>query len=188
MAEALTELRKSRAYEQWGYSDIYTYCSEELLIKSRTVDKLMGSFNTVQRHAPQMLAAADEQPAMIPSYDSVDYFAKALGERVGDPPREPPADMVDELHQAVFDEGAPVTTLRRRFNPVFFSKSDEQNALDVLQRANATVQRLVQTLPEIGGLSNQRIAMAAAALSELHEDLERLIPAAQARVDRSAAA
>ncbi len=188
MAEALSQLRKSRAYEQWGYNDIYAYCSEELLLKSRTVDKLTGSYSTVQRHAPQMLEPADEQPSVIPSYDSVDYFAKALGERAGDQPRNPPPDRVDELHQAVFDEGAGVTSLRRRFNPVFFSKTDEQNALDLLQRTNANVQRLVQTLPEIGGLSNQRIALAAAALSELQEDLERLIPEAQARVERSAAA
>src|SRR5687767_8775032 len=55
LAEALQALSRSRAYEAWGYADLREYCSKELLIRSATVDKLLLSFSTLERHAPEVL-------------------------------------------------------------------------------------------------------------------------------------
>jgi len=187
MAEALLELRVSRAYEAWGYKNLYAYCSEELLIKKRTVDKLTGSYNTLQQHAPEMLRDDFDQRQM-PSFDSVDYFAKAV-ERVSEPgPREEPAeDVVSDLKQAVFDEQKPVTSLRRRFNGVIFTKSHDENALQIMEKANAAAQRLCAWLPNIDGLGHDRVAEVAASLDGLIRDLEQLLPEARERVAESRA-
>ena len=56
LAESLVRLRKSRAYEAWGYADLHEYCNKELAIRGATVDKLLLSFTTVERHAPEVLA------------------------------------------------------------------------------------------------------------------------------------
>ena len=102
MAEALTQLRVSRAYEGWGYADLYGYCNDELLIKKRTVDKLTGSYRAIERHAPQILDAANDDSPM-PSIDAVDYFARAMGEHRDDAePAGAARTVVDELQRAVF--------------------------------------------------------------------------------------
>lgn len=184
MAEALLELRVNRAYENWGYKDLYSYCAEELLIKKRTVDKLTGSYNTLQQHAPEMLREDYDQRQM-PSFDSVDYFAKAV-ERVSEPgagPLETPSnEVVSDLKQAVFDEQKPVTSLRRRFNGVIFTKSHDENALQIMEKANAAAQRLCNWLPNIDGLGRDRVADVAASLDALIRDLEEMLPEARERV------
>jgi hypothetical protein len=184
MAEALLELRVSRRYEDWGYKDLYAYCSEELLIKKRTVDKLTGSYNTLQTHAPEVLQSDFDQRRM-PSVDAVDYFAKAV-DRVSDPgtapPEEPAESVVQDLKQAVFDEQRPVTSLRRRFNGVVFTKSHDENALAIMEKSNAAAQRLCNWLPNIEGLGRDRIAETAACLDALIRDLEALIPETRDRV------
>lgn len=178
MAEALLRVRQRRAYETWGYDDLYAYCDEELLIKRATVDKLTGSFTTIKRHAPAALAADGvEQP--LPSLDSVSYFAQAVGDQPlrGKAKRvdDAPAEVVERLRQAVFEEQRPVSALRREFNDVLYAKSPQERALEAVQRARGQVERLSQALPEIEGLSSRRVAQVDRTLSELGEDLDRLL-------------
>lgn len=184
MAEALLELRVTRGYEAWGYKDLYAYCAEELLIKKRTVDKLTGSYDTLQRHAPEVLSNDFDQ-RRLPSFDAVDYFAKAV-DRVSEPgsgPLDDPAEtVVEDLKQAVFEEQKPVTALRRQFNGVIFTKSNDENALAIMEKANAAAERLCHWLPNIEGLGRDRVAETAAALDGLIRDLEALIPEARERV------
>ena len=171
MAEALLQLRVSRAYEEWGYPDLYAYCSDELLLKRRTVDKLTGSYSTLQQHAPEVLRS--DEPA--PSYDAVDYYQRAL-DAAG------PPEVLEELREAVFDQEQPVGSLRRKFHPVLFVKSDEENQLAALERLNSTVKRLVDTLPNVDGLAPERVSSVAATLTELQMELEDLVARAQQRV------
>ena len=176
MAEALVEVRVSRAYEAWGYGDFFAYCAGELLLKRRTVEKLTGSYNTIKRHAPDVL----EGDGDVPSFDSVDYFTRAL-DRAGYndegwedvAPGETPEAIAD-LRQAVFDEARPVSSLRREFHPILFKKSDEEETREILEKAESYADRLAKVLPQVPGLSKTRIAETAAALEGLCRDLEAL--------------
>jgi hypothetical protein len=188
MAEALMQVRATEAYQAWGYADLYAYCADELLIKRKTVDKLTGSLTAIKRHAPALLDAGDlDQP--IPSYDAVDYFARAMGEGGDDSPPEhsPPkhsVEVLDELREAVFDEGRPVSAIRRQFNPVLYPKSDDQCALEALEKASAAARRVANLLHSIDGLSPRRVLEVEAALLALQQDLDRLIPGARERLDQ----
>lgn len=180
MAEVLLRVRQRRAYEAWGYKDLYAYCAEELLIKRATVDKLTASYGALERHAPAVLQADGvEQP--VPSLDAVGYFAKAVDDSDGGsgsaarPPSRKAKDVIDELRRAVFDELKPVGALRREFNPVLFAKSDAQQTRTVLERARSEVRRLIHLLPELEGLSSRRLSQVESALQALEHDLERLI-------------
>ncbi|MCA9620009.1 MAG: hypothetical protein KC731_13380 [Myxococcales bacterium] len=191
MAEALLELRVSRAYESWGYKDLYGYCAEELLIKRRTVDKLTGSYDTLKRHAPEVLAE-DYDERRVPSFDAVDYFARAV-DRVSDPGAVvwedgggESTEVVDDLRRAVFEEQRPVTSLRRRFNDVLFTKSHDENALAIMEKAHGAAERLCSLLPNVEGLDKGRVAEVAAALDGLIRDLEGLMPDRRARVEAQA--
>jgi hypothetical protein len=180
MAEGLLEVRMRRAYEAWGYDDFYRYCADELLIKRRTVDKLTGSYQTLQRHAPDALDSVQQ----LPSVDAVDYFNRALersgmGEEEGWAPIQDndAAPPIEQLRHAVFEEGRPISSLRREFHPVIFRKSDEEAELEVLEKANTTAQRLSRLLVEIPGLGRDRVAEVAAALEGLIGELEPMIEA-----------
>lgn len=184
MAEALTQLRTRRSYEAWGFRDLHGYCAEELLLKASTVDKLTGSYRTLQRHAPDLLEAEADSHRPVPSYEAVDYFARALGEEGHPPtPRRPP-ELVEELHQAVFEQARPVSSVRREFNEVLFAKSDEEAVLHTLERTSAAVRRLQDVLPTIDGLRPERISKATGALEGLKDDLDALIPSARERVEQ----
>ncbi len=183
MAEALMKVRASGAYQAWGHADLYAYCADELLIKRKTVDKLTGSLTAIKRHAPALLDARDlERP--IPSCESVDYFARAVGERGEDSPPDHPIEVLDELREAVFDQARPLSAIRRQFNSVLYPKSDDQCALEALEKASAAARRVANLLPTVDGLSRRRVLEVEAALGALQQDLERLIPAARERLEQ----
>jgi len=177
MADALRRVKEQSAYEAWGYRDLYAYCAEELLIKKGTVDKLTASYGALERYAPKALQA-DGVDTPLPSMESVNYYAKAVGD---DPSVEAQAttvkasDVLDELHRAVFEEMRPVQELRKEFNPVLYAKTDDEQLLERLQRARSGVRRLVGILPDLEGVSARTISEVEQALQVLHKDLERLI-------------
>lgn len=187
MAEALVEVRNRESYLDWGYEDFYTYCSLELQLKQATADKLTGSYVALKRHAPSVLKR-DGLNERIPTCDAVDYFAKALQKNPGndDGERAIAEEVVDELRHAVFEEGAPVSDLRKRFNPVFNPKPEGAEQMDTLRRATAAVRRLERTIEEIEGLPRPTVRASLDALEALREDLTALLERTKAQYAKTA--
>lgn len=185
MAQALVKVQQRRSYEAWGYGDLYDYCAEELLLKRGTVDKLTGSFVAIERHAPALLKA-DGLEQQIPSPDAVRYFAQAVGEQPvrGKAKRidQVAPEVIDNLKQAVFDEQRPVAAIRRDFNELLYAKSEEQRALEGLEKARTEVRKLAELLPILDGLSARRLSQVETTLDELGGDLDRLIERFQGRL------
>jgi hypothetical protein len=170
MARALVEIRRRRAYEGWGYGDFFVYCQDELRIKRATVEKLTLSYSTLAEHAPRVLDY-DGVAQAIPTFDSVDYLAKALRGMDEDQSEPPPVEVIDELKQAVFEEGAPVTALRKRFDPVIHPKSEATQKYEAAQRTRSAVRRLSAMLSE-ADLDDELVAEARETLEKLEEALE----------------
>jgi hypothetical protein len=187
MAEALVEVRNRESYLDWGYEDFYSYCSLELQLKQATADKLTGSYVALKRHAPSVLKR-DGLNERIPTCDAVDYFAKALQKNPGndDGERAIAEEVVDELRHAVFEEGAPVSDLRKRFNPVFNPKPEGAEQMDTLRRATASVRRLERTIEEIEGLPRSTVRASLDALEALREDLTALLERTKAQYAKTA--
>ena len=187
MAEALVEVRNRESYLEWGYEDFYTYCSLELQIKQATADKLTGSYVALKRHAPSVLKR-DGLNERIPTCDAVDYFAKALHKSPSNDSEERAVDqeVVNELRHAVFEEGAPVSDLRKRFNPVFNPKPEGAETIDTIRRATATIRRLERTIEDIDGLRRSTVRTSLDALESLREELTELLEKAKAQYARSA--
>ena len=188
MAEALVEVRNRESYLDWGYEDFYSYCSLELQLKQATADKLTGSYVALKRHAPSVLKR-DGLNERIPTCDAVDYFAKALQKSPSDNEGDALAadrGVVDELRQAVFEEGAPVTELRKRFNPVFHPKPEGAEQLDAIRRATATARRLERMIEEIDGLRRPTVRATLDSLETLREELTDLLERTKARYAKSA--
>ena len=171
LAEALVEVRRTGRHRKWGYDDFHEYCSKELQLRRATVDKLTISFSTIQRHAPQVLSW-DGVAKTIPSYQAVDYFSRAVG---GSPDSDgtassepsanrPPKKVLEELSHAVFDEGKPIGELRKRFDAVLHPKAKGEAQLEVVQQARASARKLAELLPDIRGLSDNRVTQVERAL------------------------
>jgi hypothetical protein len=187
MAEALVEVRNQESYLDWGYEDFYSYCSLELQLKQATADKLTGSYVALKRHAPSVLKR-DGLNERIPTCDAVDYFAKALKKGPSNDSDERAVDqeVVDELREAVFEEGAPVTELRKRFNPVFNPKPEGAEQMDGIRRATAAARRLERMIEEIDGLHRPTVRATLDSLEALREDLTELLERTKAQYAKSA--
>lgn len=180
LAEGLLKLRKGRAYERWGYADLYDYCQKELHIKQVTVDKLMVSFSTLQNHAPEVLKR-DGVSREIPTIEAVDYFTRAFGSGDEDddaPARrrlDAPKAVLAELRSAVFDEGQSASELRKRFDPILRPKNEDDETTEAWRKAKALAERLGQVVQGIDGLSESRVGRVLAVVEALVRDLEGLI-------------
>ena len=177
LAEALANLRKNRAFERWGYGDLQDYCSKELQIRAATVDKLLLSLSTVQRHAPEVLKR-DGVAHDIPSLDAVDYFGRAIGteEKPGPVRRlDAPDDVIEQLRTAVFDENQGVRELRQTFTPLLRPERVVDEGDDHAKKAKAAAQKLIELVPNVRGVSEARVGRVIAVLEALLRDLEGLI-------------
>lgn len=193
LAESLVEVRKSKGYERWGHTDFHEYCAAELHLRRATVDKLTVSFSTLQRLAPQVLAW-DGIERQVPSYQAVDYFSRAA-DRIGAPAarsgaandtgRGPGREELKELRHAVFDEGQSVAELRRRFDPIFHPKPKGADTLALYDRTDAAAHKLVESLADLPGLSERRVASVEKALAGLREELQELAEPLREKVDRA---
>jgi hypothetical protein len=177
LAEALQALRTSRAYETWGYADLQEYCTKELAIRSATVDKLLLSLSTLERHAPEVLER-DGVARHIPSLDALDFFSRALGDEQRPGPLrrlDTPDQLEQQLRSAVFDEGQSVRELRDRFNPVLRPKPQDEQDNDVVRKTLVAAKRLHELVPEVPGLTEARVGRVLAILEALLADLGTLL-------------
>jgi polyhydroxyalkanoate synthesis regulator phasin len=125
----------------------------------------------------------------IPTCDAVDYFAKALKKGPGNDAgheRGVDQEVVDELREAVFEEGAPVTELRKRFNPVLNPKPEGTEQMDEIRRATAAARRLERMIEEIDGLRRPTVRATLDSLEALREDLTDLLERTKAQYAKSA--
>jgi hypothetical protein len=200
LAEILIEVRSRNLFEKWGYADLYAYAEDELTLKRATVDKLTVSYNTLERHAPQVLER-DGVATKIPSYDALDYYHRTVGElerdevdeaaneapRRGKIPQLPDPELRREFEEAVFNEGQPVSELRRRFDPHFFPKPKGAEELDRLKKASATARKLAELIAEIEGLPEAMIRKLEGELGKLRSALDELAEPMKEKVERATA-
>lgn len=190
LAETLVDVRRSNGFAAWGYDDFYKYCAQELFLKRGTVDKLTMSFSTLKRLAPQVLKW-DGVEREVPSYQAVDYFSKAMGRADGraandtPPPAKPPREVMKELRHAVFDEGQSVAELRRRFDPILHPKPAGAEQLETITKAMSAARKLAELVPDVEGLTDQRVASVEKVLGGLRQELEELAAPLRDKIERA---
>ena len=140
LAEALTGIHERESWVRWGYDSFDDYCRRELHIKKGTVAKLLGSFRFLQSDAPAVLERSLREPgAPVPSLQAIDFMARAAERGAAD------KDTMAEMKRAVFDDGAEVPVLSRRFKEVAFPV-DEGERREKLRGQLVTSARRLATL------------------------------------------
>jgi hypothetical protein len=150
LASALVRVREADSFRRWGYETFDDYCTKELHLKRATADKLCASFGFLRANAPKLARAADrseeideeEYDRPIPSWQAVSYVAKAEERGAAD------EDTLTEMKRQVFDEGAPVPTLSRKFREVAFPMDDEEKKARLRSQIITASRRLADLVVE----------------------------------------
>jgi hypothetical protein len=166
LGSALTEMRRTERFKEWGFPTFEDYCRRELHLKRETADKLTGSYAFLRRAAPEVLERSGRE-APIPSYQAVDFWRRAEEES------EAPAETVDEIRRQVLDEGAELPKLSRIYRQVVFPVDAEDQAEKRRQNLKQTIARLVELLAQVREDKLVPVHLCA----EVEEPLQRLASA-----------
>jgi hypothetical protein len=121
LAEVLVKLRESESFTRWGFRSFDEYCSKELRLRGGTVDKLCASYGFLRANAPRLLRdEPDDYVRPVPTWQAVDFVARAEERGAAD------EQTLDEMKRAVFEEGAPMPALSRRYREVAFPVADDE--------------------------------------------------------------
>jgi hypothetical protein len=164
LAEALTRVRAAGRFRDWGYPSVEEYAKRELFLKQDTVDKLTGSYVFLKKRAPEVLAR-DGVSARIPSYQAVDFLARA--EERSDLPR----DVVEQMRNQVLEQGAGVSAISRQYKDIVFPRSAEDKRKQDAAGLRNVGRRLHELLQETRAVPKRLAGEVAQALERLLEAL-----------------
>jgi hypothetical protein len=146
LAEVLVRVREHESFLRWGFPSFDEYCTRELRLKRGTVDKLCASYGFLRANAPRLARgeAEDDDDIVhpIPSWQAVDFVARAEERGAADPA------VLDEMKRAVFEEGAPMPVLSRKYREVAFPLDAGEKRERVRAQILATGRRLADLVAE----------------------------------------
>jgi hypothetical protein len=165
LAEVLTGVREHDTWRRWGFASFDDYCARELHLRKGTVDKLCASYGFLRTNAPRLLrdeAQDDVELKKIPSWQAVDFVARA--EERGAASDE----VMAEMKRAVFDEGAPMPVLSRKYREVAFPVDDEEKRSRLRAQIAAAARRLADLVTdEEAGIPDRMVRKIEEAIGEL---------------------
>lgn len=119
LAEALTRVRATAKFHEWGYESLEDYAKKELCLKQDTVDKLTGSFVFLKNRAPEVLTR-DGVSQRIPSYQAIDFLAHAEDQT------DLPRDVVEQMRHQVLEEGIGLSAVNRQYKDLVYPQTAEE--------------------------------------------------------------
>lgn len=165
LGEALTGVKRSGRWREWGYDSLEAYAKSELRLRAETVDKLTGSYSFLQRRAPAVLER-DALSEPIPSYQSVDFLRRAEASE-----RALPRDTVEEIRRRVLDDAAPAAAVSKEFRDVVFPIDDAQRKLRDVAGLRNVATRLRELLSETRAVPRRVAGDVTSALDRLLDAL-----------------
>lgn len=141
LAEVLVRARERDSWERWGFRSFDEYCARELRLKRGTVDKLCASYGFLRAHAPRLLSdEPDDVVRPVPSWQAVDFVARAEERGALD------EETLGEMKRAVFEEGAPMPALSRKYREAAFPVADDERRARARALLVAAARRLADLL------------------------------------------
>lgn len=74
LGEALSDVKRSKSWERWGYDSFENYAKNELKLRGDTVDKLTGGYMFLHKRAPEVLRR--DPLEALPTMKAIDYLRK----------------------------------------------------------------------------------------------------------------
>lgn len=158
LAEALTKVQTTRAWERWGFSDFDAYCRKELHLRGSTVAKLLGSYRFLETSAPRVIERArstgfDNLEAPIPSLPAVEFVQKATERAAADP------ETIETIKRVAFDEGLDAPMLAKKFKDIVFPETDRDKREKLRANIAQTARKLSSLIAEEGSPVPKKLAI-----------------------------
>lgn len=170
LAEALTEARRKKSWQRWGYDSFEAYCKGELKLRAETVDKLTGSYAFLHKRAPEVLRR-DPLEAPMPNYHAVDFLRRAEERMAEDDGAVSDATMED-LRKRVLEDAAPIATVSRLYKDTLFPVSEEEKVDRERRDIKSAATKLREALTNSESVPKKVAREVAEALARLLEELE----------------
>jgi len=148
LGRSLYSVWKDKMYKEWGYVNFDVYVSREIGIRKQTAMKLLKSYYFLEKEEPQYLKndyAKENQPANIPSYESVDILRQAKNKKVLD------EDDYNNLKKEIFEKGRDAQELKKNLGVIIRQRQElepqeaqEKRKLSILKRLLGQLRMLKQ--------------------------------------------
>jgi hypothetical protein len=173
LGEALSEVKRGKTWEKWGYETFEAYAKAELKLRMDTVEKLTGSFMFLHKRAPEVLRR-DPIESHLPSYQAIDFLRRAEERNEqsisegGDPVSE---ETMSEVRKKVLDEGVPMATVARLYKDSLFPISESDRKTKDKKDIKSAATKLRELLAETSAVPRRLASTVGEALDELLNEL-----------------
>jgi hypothetical protein len=168
LAEALSEVKRNKSWQRWGYDSCENYYKNELKLRQETVDKLTGSYMFLHKSAPEVLSR-DPLATPMPSYQAIDFLRRAE-ERAAETDTVSNETMVD-IRKKVLEDGVPIATVARLYKDTLFPVSEGEKKEKDLKEIKHTANKLRDLLEETSVVPKRVATELAEALARLLEEV-----------------
>ncbi|MBX3213430.1 MAG: hypothetical protein KF850_15440 [Labilithrix sp.] len=167
LGEALTEVKRDKSWERWGYDSFETYTKSELKLRADTVEKLTGSYMFLHKRAPEVLRR--DPLEALPSYQAIDYLRR-VEEKAAEDHTIPEETLVD-VRKQILDDGVPITKVARLYNDTLFPLSDAAKRESNRKALKSTATKLRDLLADSSAIPTRLAGSLGDALDELLAEL-----------------
>ncbi|MBX3259309.1 MAG: hypothetical protein KIS78_21230 [Labilithrix sp.] len=167
LGEALTEVKRQRTWERWGYDSFETYTKTELKLRADTVEKLTGSYMFLHKRAPEVLRR--DPLEALPSYQAIDYLRR-VEEKAAEDDTIPKEALVD-VRKQILDDGVPVAKVARLYNDTLFPVSDAAKRESNRKALKSAATKLRDLLADSSAIPTRLAGALGEALDELLAEL-----------------
>ena len=168
LGEALSEVKRGKTWEKWGYETFEAYAKAELKLRMDTVEKLTGSYMFLHKRAPEVLRR-DPLESHLPSYQAIDFLRRA--EERNDIDNTVSDETMGEVRKKVLDEGVPMATVARLYKDSLFPVSDADKKTKDKKDLKSTAVKLKDLLAETNAVPRRLASTVGDAIDELLNEL-----------------
>jgi len=146
LGEKLYKVYHEKSYKEWGYDTFDKYCSKEVGIRKKTIEKLTNSYYFLQKHEPEVLEDySKKNVAEIPDYNTINLLSQIKSDE------NVTEEIFDEFKEAAFNEGCTDRALKKRYNNLLdeLKTDDEENEENEQQLQLKHIMFLVNSFEKI---------------------------------------
>jgi hypothetical protein len=175
LGEALSEVKRGKTWERWGYETFEAYTKAELKLRMDTVEKLTGSYMFLHKRAPEILRR-DPLENHLPSYQAIDFLRRA--EERNEQDNTVPDETMVEVRNKILDEGVPMATVARLYKDSLFPVSPADRKSKEKKELKAAAVKLKELLAETNAVPRRLASSVGSAIDELLTELATDVKAA----------
>lgn len=169
LGQALTEVKRSKAWERWGYDSFEAYAKGELKLRSDTVEKLTAGYMFLHKRAPEVLTR--DPLEALPTMKAIDYLRR-VEEKAAEDESIPQETLVD-VRKQILEENVPVAKVARLYNDTLFPVSEHDKRESTKRALKQTATKLRDLLADSDTVPSRLSSTLGEALDELLAQLNR---------------